>query len=699
MKNSFAFTDNIVYNKIVNILKEKRPMNNFELLSPAGGPLQLLAAVQGGADAVYLGSQNFSARAGATNFDNEQLCTSVEYAHTRGCKVYLALNTLVDDREFEEAKDLIKYSAQIGIDAFIVQDMGIAYTAKNMTPDIPLHASTQMTVHSALGAKLLKEYGFERVVLSREMTKEEIAEVCSLGIETEVFVHGALCMSYSGKCLMSSMIGGRSGNRGACAQPCRKKYKLGKKEGYFLSLRDLCLAEEIPSLQKIGVTSFKIEGRMKTPEYTALVTSIYRKILDSGEFTREDNEELKEIFCRGDNFTNGYFTGNKKNMIISSVSNDTAGKTASQKLLKKAQMIYKEGAENKKQGIDIEFLGDLLTFSLKDKKVSTKIERQDVPEISKERIKEQLLKLGSTPFFANSVTVNQSYPLKISNLNLARRELTKKLILELSKPKKVTVNDFDINIQGDSVQKKLKLSSYVTTEEQANAALAEGIERIYVPQHIFQKFKNYKQVIPALPPIIKKDEREKVITNLQGATKIYCESIDGIELAKTLNAEIIGGMGLNITNKASLKAYKDIGVKSTALSPELSYGAVKNLAQSAILPLEAVIYGRLPLMITENCLIKEAAGKCVCKGEFTDALGVKFPILKAGDTCRNIIYNSCPLYMGDKPIECVSFALMYFSVETKEETQKIIRMIKNKEKYNGIITRGYYSENKSKKIK
>ncbi len=674
-------------------------MNTFELLSPAGGPAQLLAAVQGGADAVYLGARSFSARTGATNFDNEELCTSVKYAHVRGCKVYLALNTLVDDKDFKKAKDLIKYSAQIGIDGFIVQDMGIAYAIKSMAPNIPLHASTQMTVHSALGAKLLKEYGFERVVLSREMTKEEIAEVCSLGIETEVFVHGALCMSYSGKCLMSSMIGGRSGNRGACAQPCRKKYKFGKKEGYFLSLRDLCLAKEIPELQKMGVTSFKIEGRMKTPEYTALVTSIYRKILDSGEFTKEDKEELKEIFCRGDNFTSSYFNGDKKNMIIASVSNDNAGKTASSKLLKKAQTIYKEGNENKKQGINIDFSDSHLTFSLKDKKVSLKIEKEDVPEVLAERIKEQLSKLGSTPFFAKNINVQSDFPVKIANINLARRILTQELESELAKPKEITVNDFDLNITGKNTQKSFTLSAYATTEEQAKACLSEDVERIYVPEHICKNFKNYKQIIPALSPIIKKYEREKVITNLQGATQIYCESIDGIELAKTLNAEIIGGMGLNITNRAALKAYKDIGVKSTALSPELSISAVKDLSESNILPIETVIYGRLPLMITENCLIKEAAGKCVCNASFVDGIGAKFPVLKQGESCRNIIYNSCPLYMGDKPLKCVSFGLMYFSVETEEETKKIIRMIKKEEKYNGIITRGYYSENKSKKVK
>lgn len=297
--------------------------NNIELLSPAGTWEALVAAVQNGADAVYLGGKNFNARQYAGNFDHENLKKAVDYCHVRGVKVYLTANTLISDAEMKAFGEDILYAYHIGVDAVIVQDIGAAKLVKEIAPGLSLHASTQMTVHNLEGVQVLQKAGFERAVLARELNEEEMASICkNTSMEIEVFVHGALCICYSGQCLMSSVIGGRSGNRGRCAQPCRLPYQLvdletGKTitqddgEKYLLSPKDLSLVEYIGRLRAIGVKSLKIEGRMKRPEYVAAVTGIYRKYLDSGHrVTPEDQNILLQVFNRG-GFTQGYFTGQK----------------------------------------------------------------------------------------------------------------------------------------------------------------------------------------------------------------------------------------------------------------------------------------------------------------------------------------------------------------------------------------------------
>ncbi|MDL2237994.1 U32 family peptidase [Christensenellaceae bacterium OttesenSCG-928-K19] len=284
----------------------------MELLSPAGDFDSLKAAVQNGADAIYFGLSGFNARRFANNFS--EVGEAVSYAHLRGCKAYLTLNTLLLDKEFPAWTDLATQAALAGIDAFIVQDLGGASVLKNMFPDIPLHASTQMTIHNTPSAKSIQKLGFTRVVLARELTAGQVADISRLsGLETEFFVHGALCVCYSGQCLMSSMLGGRSANRGACAQPCRLQYSMDSKQGYLLSTKDLCLVDELDTLHKAGVCSLKIEGRMKRPEYVAAVTRVYRKALDGGRITQQDKELLLIAFNRG-HFTGNLFAGNTRRL-------------------------------------------------------------------------------------------------------------------------------------------------------------------------------------------------------------------------------------------------------------------------------------------------------------------------------------------------------------------------------------------------
>jgi putative protease len=294
-----------------------------ELLAPAGSKESTIAAVENGADAVYFGGMLFSARQYAANFDREQLEWAIDYAHARGVKAYVTVNTLIKDSELEEAANYLQFLCSAGADAVIVQDWGILKVLREQLPALPVHASTQMTIHNAEGVKFLQDMGVKRVVLAREMSMDEIKRIKSeTNAEIETFIHGALCFSYSGQCLLSSMIGGRSGNRGYCAQPCRKKYQAGEVEGYLLSPKDLNLSEHIPALVEAGIDSFKIEGRMKRPEYVAGVVRIYRRLIDryveapsSFQVTDEEKRTLRQLFNRG--FSTGYFFGNPVSELMS----------------------------------------------------------------------------------------------------------------------------------------------------------------------------------------------------------------------------------------------------------------------------------------------------------------------------------------------------------------------------------------------
>lgn len=291
--------------------------NNIELLSPAGDLECVKAAVQNGADAVYIGVSSFSARASATNFSLEELKKVIDYAHIRNVKVHLALNTLIKNNEFSDAISIAEKAYEYGIDAIIVQDLGLAVTLISSFPKLPIHASTQMTIHNIRGVKALERMGIKRVVLARELSISEIEYICrNSDIEIETFVHGALCISYSGQCLFSSMVGGRSANRGKCAQACRLPYQLLQNDkvidnGYLLSPRDLCGLDFLPALIEAGVKSFKIEGRLKSPEYVATVTRIYKKYIDlyfssnPYEINEKDRKDLLQVFNRG-NFSTGH---------------------------------------------------------------------------------------------------------------------------------------------------------------------------------------------------------------------------------------------------------------------------------------------------------------------------------------------------------------------------------------------------------
>ena len=422
----------------------------MELLAPAGSSAALNAAVQSGADAVYLGGSRFGARHSAENFTAEDMKKWVDYCHLYGVDVHVTVNTLIKEKEIAALQEYVKELNNIGVDALIVQDIGAAEIIKNTIPDMTLHASTQMTVTSLEGVKYLENMGFSRVVLARELSEKEIEHICkNAKAEIEVFVHGAICMCYSGQCLMSSILGGRSGNRGRCAQPCRLPYELLEKgksagNGYILSPKDMALVNDLGTLNKIGVASLKIEGRLKRAEYVSAVVGVYRKYLDmlgtkKGEtVSKRDMQELLDAFSRT-GFTDGYFKGNLgKNMM----RHDTPSNSAENRFTEEAKKRAKENANIRK--IPISIMGTLksdspfeLTFYDNDGNyaytqgtLNAEAARQKA--MDEKRLREQLLKLGSTPFECEeiSVFVDDGITLPIKEINSVRRDAAEKLMLE-----------------------------------------------------------------------------------------------------------------------------------------------------------------------------------------------------------------------------------------------------------------------------
>lgn len=673
--------------------------SKIELLAPAGSPLALRSAVLNGADAVYLGSKEFSARSSASNFTDDTLYEAIRFCKLHMVKVFLAVNIMFLENEIEGLMRLASYACKIGIDGFIVSDIGAAALLHKHFPEVPIHASTQMTVHSLEGVNLLEGI-FKRVVLSRELSKEEILYICAnCRAEIEVFVHGALCMSYSGKCLMSSMIGKRSGNRGKCAQPCRMQYSLEGAKGFLLSPRDLCLIDDVADLIKGGVASLKIEGRMKSPEYVAVVTSSYRKAIDEGKVTREDKSRLKEIFCRGGEFTRAYFGGEKaKTILNTSLSNDDTGRTASEKLLKEAAATYREGAEIKKIPVNINVVSKgneavFEFFALDYKEIITSV-MTDAPIVESQRLCDQLSKMGGTPFYTDKVSAEGEIRLRISEVNEIRRTAIKLLSEKIVKVEERIQIPFEYDRKKADKPRKTTLVPCAFDINQAKALLNKT-EKMYVPLHFVNDLDKTEGICAVLPVIIKKDERDSVYADLdkaknRGIEYALCHSLDAFAVAKEKGFKIIAGAGLNIANSYSVQEAVRLGAERVMTSTEISLESIKTISMATDKEVEAIIYGRLPLMITENCIM--SGKKCDdCRSEIRDRTGAVFPVRHAEGSCRNYIFNSRPLYIGDKGFEGygIKYGILYFTTESPKECERILEKYKNADIYDGEFTRGY----------
>ena len=646
----------------------------MEILAPAGSMEALKAAVQSGADAVYVGGTEFSARKSAANFTVAQIEEAVKYCHLRGVKLHIAANILIKESEKKRFLDYIGELNNIGVDAVIIQDIGMAQAVSKMYPDLPLHASTQMTVTNAAGAAQLKKSGFSRVVLARELSKDAIKKICdNVDIETEVFCHGAICMCYSGQCLLSSIIGGRSGNRGMCAQPCRLPYKLGGKQAYHLSPKDLSMIDRMGELAEMGVTSVKIEGRLKRSEYVSAVTRIYKKYEHGGNVSDADKTELSDAFNRS-GFTCGYYEDKlgKDMLAYTNPSN-----VSENRFSEETQKFCAENANFKKREIFISAkirIGEPITVSVWDEHgnfaqyIGTeRLKKADRNGMEKERAKAQLLKLGNTPFFAETAELEteEGVMIAVSQINEARRSAIQMLEKEILKVRKRRSASY-IPPEIKSGQENPKLTAEISSFEQAKACAEGGISEIYVPVPIFEDVKKafpQMTVIAKLPTVMRDDRKYKKYN----ADKILVSNIGEIDYSK----ECFGDYRLNITNADSISAYG--GFKRVTLSPELNLSELSKISAGC----EVIAYGRLSLMLMENCILK-ANGICqngTIKEFLLDRKNEKFP-LKCGEGCVLELLNSKPIFMADKIKDLLKLkpaALrLIFTVENFEECGKII---------------------------
>ncbi len=676
----------------------------IEVLSPVGSAEMLTAAVRSGADAVYLGAGDFNARRNAENFDNKSLAAAVEYCHTYGVKVYLTHNIMCKQDELIAAVELARYADSIGVDGLILQDLGLSAAIHRVCPDMELHASTQMSLHSPAALPYLKEMGFSRVVAAREMGADALKEFCSvaksLDMEVEVFVHGALCMSVSGQCLLSSVLGGRSGNRGLCAGPCRLPFKAEGGTGFDLSLKDLSLLEHIDELKNMGVASLKIEGRMKRPEYVAAATAAVRSAVDSGEVPADINVALSSVFSRS-GFTDAYFTEKRDRNMFGVRTKDDVEKAGDSFAF--LHNLYR----HERQSVPIDITADFslgkqacVSFNTADYSASVK---GDVLTAAKSRpltledARSALLKLGSTPYFANNVNITVNGDVFISGgaLNALRREavdLLTKSRLQRPRHRQHPLNICEENIEHSSAP---CLIVRIPSPELAPTDLM-GIT-VMLPCEKTPTAELIKSgVITELPRWIENElALEKRLKELyqMGVKKAYCSNPSAVAIAKKIGFEIVGGIGLNAANSESVKALMGMGVQNILLSPEITLNT--SVKMSSAIPKGIFAYGRLPLMLLRSCPLKNghSCAECHGGGTLTDRKGIAFPVF-----CRagvSELFNSTPHYLADRLDELygLDFLLLYFTDESSQEINRIIKLYQNGGDLGGNYTRGaYYRE-------
>lgn len=659
----------------------------FEILAPAGSMESLVAGVRSGANAIYLGGKSFNARRNAGNFDNEEMKKAVEYCHQRGVKVYLTLNIIVSDEEMREAYNAVKDALSNGIDAFIVQDIGVAKMIREHFPTARLHGSTQMSIMSPSGAKAAEQMGFKRIVLPREMSLDEIKEIReNTSLELELFVHGALCMSVSGQCYLSSMIGSRSGNRGLCAQPCRLPFTAGGNATHALSLKDLSLVGELDKL--VGITSLKIEGRMKRPEYVSAAVSAVKKAID-GKYTPSDEFMLRSVFSRS-GFTDGYLNAKLgKNMFGTRQKEDVV--SASNSVLKEIAKNYEK--EVPLLPVNIDFVckngeNALLKMTSGDKSVKVV---GDVPEkainkpMTAESLTERLGKLGGTQFYANEVniTVDDGLILPASKINEMRREAVEKL----NKTDKISFKYKAFNV----VRAKAKNSTpYATASFKSAAQIPDKhpFKTVFIPidSSVEDFVDNRAGVVLPRGLFGIENELKSKLEKLKkaGVNKALCGNIGSYQLCKDMGFEVWGDFGLNVFNSVSANL-----VDRPILSFELTQSQINNINAPDT---GMLVYGYAPLMLTRNCPIKNDIGcfECNGHGHLTDRKGMKFPVICSDFPCVEML-NCVPTYMLDRLDEIhTDFIHFAFTVESEKQVENIISLYESGAKPDFKYTRGLY---------
>jgi len=688
----------------------------MEILSPAGSPEALRAAVCAGADAVYLGFGQFNARRGARNFSRDEFASAVSYCHLRGVKVYLTLNTLASDREMADAVDCAVQASRLGVDAALIQDMGLVRALRQAAPDLPLHASTQMTLHSLDGVKQAAELGVTRAVLARELSRRDIAYICERSpIEIEVFVHGALCMCYSGQCFMSSVIGGRSGNRGMCAQPCRLPYGWGDwADGNPLSLKDMSLAGHLKELQDMGVASAKIEGRMKRPEYVYIVTKVYADALREGrEPTAEELSRLEQAFSR-QGFTDGYFM-ERKGPDMFGVREEAKNP---RELFAQAKAAYEKGEG---PGVPVKFYamirpGEPVQVGVEDGEGRVVTAAGNAPEAARRRVttqadvESQLSKTGGTPFRVTEVRclVQDGLAVPLSELNGLRRQVLDGLSARRTAVPQRRHGEYKMgaryeNYRGEpDIYVSLRRVEQMTFElvKQRPAMITLPVEEIAAhPDDVTAAIDRGVPVAAMLPRICFDRELPGLREQLEacrgaGVAGVYAGNLGLIPLCKELGFSLRGDFGLQVFNSQGVKEYKRLGFQSLTASFELKLAQIRDLSKAV--DLEIIAYGRLPLMITENCAIKSQSGKCVCSNVnlLTDRKGVRFPVERVYG-CRNEVLNANKVFLADKASDWKKAGLrairLLFTTENGVECSQVLEAYRGKGNYiPNNYTRGLY---------
>lgn len=671
-----------------------------EVLAPCGGFEGLFAALNSGADAVYAGMKRFSARQNAENFSDEELKQAASECRKRGVKLYVALNTLVYDRELNDFADCVKTAAKCGVDGLIVQDLGAEALAREICPELPLHASTQMTLNSVCGVKAAEKLGFSRVVIGRELSKEEISHICdNTAAEIEIFVHGALCVSVSGQCYMSSLFGGRSGNRGLCAQPCRLDFTCNGRHN-VISLKDQSLIGHLNDPELSRAASFKIEGRMKRPEYAACAVDACRRSLDGKPY---DLDRLSGIFSRG-GLTDGYFDGSMCDMNGIRGKDDVDNSAAALKGIKE---LYK--AEFPRIPLDVHAViksGEALSaagcygtepFKLT---VGAYPEKAAGKPLDEKTVCERMAKLGGTPFYPRKITAEVGEGLYVSAaaLNLLRRTVCEGFT---GKAPKYELREYTLpEKSAPRSEGVIRYRAEVSTKKQLEQALELDFDLIYAPVGLLDESTPNKEKIAISPPLVLTDceeDCEKRLIKLReaGYKRGLAHTLAHAELLKKCGLDISGGCRMNVLNSLTAKVCADFGFSDITLSFE---GKASELAEiSSPIPMGIVAYGKLPLMLTRRCPVadgkpcgrKSALGGGEGCGEcLKDRRGNDIPVLCGGNSVE--LLNPDTLILSDKPdvLRKFDFAVLRFTTET--DVGAVLKMYQSGKKPDGKLTRGLY---------
>ena len=659
---------------------KRKNTDNPEILAPVGTEGSLEAAVYAGADAVYFGAGACNARRNAGQFTGERLTEAVRFCHAHGVNVHVTVNTLVRDEERADVADTLTEIAESGADAIIVQDLTVMRLAKQICPDLQLHGSTQMAVHNASGVKMLEDLGFSRVVLARELSIDEIRKIREqTHAELECFVHGALCMSASGICYLSAMLGERSGNRGMCAQPCRLPFVCNGAE-YALSLKDMSHIAHYGTYRDIGISSLKIEGRLKSPDYVAAAVDAVRRARDGEPYSEQ---LLRDVFSRG-GFTEGYYTGKRNHTMFGMRTQEDAKRA--QNVLSDIRNIYRGPRNDVPVSMHVEIKeGIPATLTVDDGTHSLTV-TGDIPEIAirspltDESVQKSLRKTGGTPFAVEAFQseIGEGLMLPASALNAMRRSALEALYEARASIPKRTVRKSDLTIAGELRNTETQLFVRFASIEQYTDNTSIDYYSLPVDVLSTHPERITEHTVGEIPILIYPDEEQRMTDLLfalkeRGLRYVLAENIGAVRMAKEAGLIPIGGYGLNVTNSDAIEAYKDMGVAAQIVSFELSVPKIRDL--KSMLPLGMIVAGRLPLMQLRSCPARSNKGCVQCEGRpvVTDRKGATFPLV-----CRERRYstllNSVPLYLCDKPLPPLDFYVIYLTIESKEEAASLIRL-------------------------